>query len=54
VYLNCDPDLQPVLGRVTNAGGKILLEKTNIGDGLGYMAHILDSEGNRVALHSMK
>jgi len=54
VYLNCDPDLQPVLSRVPGAGGKVLLEKTDIGGGLGFMAHILDSEGNRVALHSMR
>ena len=53
VYLNCDPDLQPILNRVTDAGGKILLEKKDIGSGLGFMSYILDSEGNRVALHSM-
>jgi predicted enzyme related to lactoylglutathione lyase len=53
VYLNCDPDLQVVLDRVHEAGGKVLLEKTNIGQNLGNMAYILDSEGNRVALHSM-
>jgi len=54
VYLNGDPDLQPILSRVPGAGGKVLLEKTDIGGGLGFMAHILDSEGNRVALHSMR
>ena len=55
VYLNCDPDLQVVLDRVSNAGGKVILSKTNISPDqhLGFMAHILDSEGNKVALHSM-
>jgi uncharacterized protein len=55
IYLNCDPDLQVMLSRVPGAGGKVLLEKTIIAPDqhLGYMAHILDSEGNRVALHSM-
>jgi uncharacterized protein len=55
IYLNCDPDLQLVLNRVPDAGGKIILIKTNISPDqqLGYMAHILDSEGNRLALHSM-
>jgi uncharacterized protein len=53
VYLNGDPDLQLILSRVPGAGGKVLQEKTDIGAGLGFMAHILDSEGNRVALHSM-
>lgn len=53
VYLNCQPDLQPVLDKVEPAGGKILTPKTSIGQDLGYWAMITDSEGNRVALHSM-
>ena len=54
IYLNCEPDLQPILDRVTNAGGTVLENKTEIGQNLGFWALILDSEGNRVALHSMK
>src|SRR5689334_21935053 len=54
IYLNCDPDLQEVLNRVTPAGGKITLAKTIITEDLGYWALIEDSEGNRIALHSMK
>ena len=54
VYLNCDPDLSVVLGKVKAAEGKILQEKTSIGQNLGYWAVIEDTEGNRVALHSMK
>jgi len=54
VYLNCEPDLQPVLDRVEGAGGKVKKPKTEIGQGLGFWALIEDSEGNRVALHSMK
>jgi len=54
VYLNCEPDLQPILEKVNAAGGKIILEKSEISPALGYMAHIMDTEGNRVALHSMK
>ena len=53
VYLNCQPDLQPVLDKVESAGGKIVTPKTSIGQNLGYWAMINDSEGNRVALHSM-
>jgi predicted enzyme related to lactoylglutathione lyase len=56
VYLNCDPDLSTVLGKVAGAGGKVLMEKTAIGAAdqqLGYWAIMLDTEGNRVALHSM-
>ena len=54
VYLNCEPDLQVILDRVTSAGGKELQGKTLISPDLGYWAIILDSEGNRIALHSMK
>jgi predicted enzyme related to lactoylglutathione lyase len=42
-----------VLGKVAEAGGKVIMEKTNIGQNLGYWAIIHDTEGNRVALHSM-
>ncbi|MFL5739124.1 MAG: VOC family protein [Flavisolibacter sp.] len=54
VYLNCEPDLSEVLNRVENAGGKILHAKTLIAENLGYWSLIADSEGNHVALHSMK
>lgn len=51
IYLNAGPDLQPVLDRVAAAGGTALTEKTDIGEN-GFVAYFLDSEGNRVGLHS--
>ncbi|HMO31802.1 MAG TPA: VOC family protein [Lacibacter sp.] len=53
IYLNCQPDLQVVLNRVEAAGGTILTPKSAVGNNLGYWALIRDTEGNRVALHSM-
>ena len=53
VYLNGGEDLSLALSRVEQAGGKIVLPKTSIGQN-GFMAHFIDTEGNRVALHSMK
>ena len=53
VYLACGNDLSVVLGRVEAAGGKVLTPKTLIAEGIGYFAHFLDIEGNRVGLHSM-
>ena len=50
VYLAVD-DIDATLGRVTQAGGKVLVPKMNIGEH-GNIAHFEDSEGNRVALHS--
>jgi predicted enzyme related to lactoylglutathione lyase len=52
VYLNADPDLSTVLARVEGAGGRVVVPKTQISEEHGYMAVLLDSEGNRVALHS--
>ena len=52
IYLNANPDLNIVLGRVRQAGGEVLKAKTDIGEN-GFFALILDTEGNRVALHSI-
>jgi uncharacterized protein len=53
VYLNANPDVQNILDKIEAAGGKILIPKTQISPEYGYMAVFLDSEGNRVALHSV-
>jgi uncharacterized protein len=53
VYLNADPSLDAALARVTAAGGKVLLGKTALPPGMGYFAHIADTEGNRVGLHAV-
>lgn len=53
VYLNGGDDLAVPLSKVEAAGGKVILPKTSIGQN-GFMAYFMDSEGNKVALHSMK
>jgi hypothetical protein len=53
VYLNANPDVQQVLDRIEEAGGKVVVPKTEISPEYGYMAVFIDSEGNRVALHSI-
>lgn len=53
IYLNGNPDLQTVLDRVEAAGGKIMMPKTEISPDYGFMALILDTEGNRIGLHSV-
>ena len=53
VYLNGGDDLSGSLSRVEQAGGKIIMPKTSIGQN-GFMALFIDTEGNKVALHSMK
>ena len=53
VYLNGGENLQTVLDRIENAGGKIASPKFKITDEIGYCAFFIDSEGNKVGLHSM-
>ena len=53
LYLNANPDVQKVLDKVEAAGGKILVPKTEISPDYGYMAVLQDTEGNRIALHSV-
>ena len=52
IYLNGQPDVQQVLDKVDAAGGSIMVPKTEISPEYGYMAVILDTEGNRIGLHS--
>ncbi len=53
IYLNGNPDVQIVLDRVEAAGGKIMVPKRAISDEFGFMAVFMDTEGNRIALHSV-
>lgn len=51
IYFSSE-DVGNELGRIEKAGGKILRPKTQISPDIGYMALFVDSEGNRIALHS--
>ena len=53
IYLNANPDVQTVLDKIATAGGKVIVPKTQISPEYGYMAVFIDTEGNRVALHSV-
>ena len=53
VYISAGRDLAEPLARVEGAGGKVLVPKTLINAEIGYFAHFLDSEGNRVGMHSI-
>ena len=53
VYLNGGDNLATALSKVEDAGGKVIIPKTHLGDEIGYIAHFIDTEGNRVGIHSM-
>jgi hypothetical protein len=52
IYLNADPTLSSVVDRVAAAGGKVLVPRVELPEGMGVFAHILDTEGNRIGLHA--
>lgn len=52
VYFSTE-DLAVELAKVDDAGGEVLLPKTDIGE-FGFFAHIKDTEGNKIGIHSMK
>jgi uncharacterized protein len=54
LYLNAGPDLSIALNKVHDLGGRILVPKTMIDENNGFYAFIVDTEGNRIALHSDK
>ncbi|HEX9263693.1 MAG TPA: VOC family protein [Candidatus Binatia bacterium] len=51
IYLNANGRLDDAIAAVTANGGKLVKPKHPIGP-FGFRAVVIDSEGNRVALHS--
>ena len=54
IYLNGGDNLQIILDKVEKLGGKIIIPKTPHADESGFFAIFLDSEGNKMGLHSPK
>ena len=52
IYLNGGKDLNNVLNKVEEAGGRIVMPKTLISKEMGYFAIFIDSQGNKLALYS--
>jgi len=52
LYLNGGNDLNKVLEKIGPAGGRVIMPKTLISDESGYFAIFIDTEGNKLALHS--
>ncbi|WP_047245641.1 VOC family protein [Maribacter thermophilus] len=52
IYLNGGDNLQIILDRVEKNGGKIMVPKSLHADESGYYAIFIDSEGNKIGLHS--
>ncbi len=52
IYLNAGSDLQPMLDKVAQNGGTVILPKTEISPEMGFFALFIDTEGNKLGLHS--
>jgi predicted enzyme related to lactoylglutathione lyase len=52
IYLNGGKDLNTILNKVEEAGGRIVMPKTLINKEMGYFAIFIDSQGNKLALYS--
>ena len=50
VYVGSQSDIDGMLARAVEAGGKILTEKAFMVN-VGWLAYIEDSEGNRIGIH---
>lgn len=53
IYLNAGNDLQVILDKIVANGGEIKVPKTAHADESGFFAIFIDSEGNRLGLHSI-
>jgi uncharacterized protein len=52
IYLDASPSLDAALARVEAAGGRVALPRQSLPPGMGFFAHIIDLDGNRVGLHA--
>ncbi len=52
LYLNAGINLQPMLDKVEQNGGQVIVPKTEISPDMGYFALFFDTEGNKLGLHS--
>ena len=53
IFLNADGQLDAMLDRIYDLGGRIVQGRTAIGDGMGWFAIVIDTEGNRIGLHTI-
>jgi predicted enzyme related to lactoylglutathione lyase len=51
-YLNGGLDLQITLDKIEPSNGEIIVPKTQISPEMGYFGLFIDTEGNKMAVHS--
>jgi predicted enzyme related to lactoylglutathione lyase len=53
-YLNGGYDLQVMLDKIESKNGKIIVPKTQISPEMGYFGVFIDTEGNKIAIQSIR
>ncbi len=53
IYLDASPSLDATLARALAHGATLACPRVALPPGLGFFAHILDLDGNRVGLHAL-
>jgi predicted enzyme related to lactoylglutathione lyase len=51
LYLNAGDTLYLVIQRALEGGAKLETPRTALPPGMGFFAHILDLDGNKIGLH---
>jgi hypothetical protein len=52
IYLNGGNDLNNILSKVNDAGGRVIMEKILLSEEAGYIGMFLDTEGNKIGLQN--
>ncbi len=53
IYLDCMPSIDAVIAKIAPAGGTVIASKIALPPGMGFIAHLRDTEGNEIGLHAM-
>ena len=53
IYLDASPLLDAAVGRALAAGASLACPRVALPPGMGFFAHIIDLDGNRVGLHAL-
>ena len=52
IYLNGGDNLETILNKVEKSGGQVVVPKSLIDEENGYFGMFMDSEGNKIGVHS--
>ena len=51
VYVDCKGDIDGAIARAVAAGGEVIMPPSDMGEMVGTIAFLKDTEGNRIGLH---